>query len=425
MLHDHGPLGEPLGARRAHVVLRQHVEHARAGEADDEPDQEHAERDRRQHEVRGPPIPDAGSQRRFTANTTISIEPEPEHRHGLAEQRQRHRAVVPEPEPLHRREHADRHAEATREAERARRQQQRRRQPLEHHLERRALRADRHAEIAAHGAARGTRAYCVTSGSSRPSARRSAHLLGRGVLAEHELAGSPGVRCSSPKTTTVTSHTSSSDWALRRTTKPSILALTLPLRDCTTPRWRRGCVGKACSPRPLEAALAERGEAGARTESRSPRTPYHGMRYWQLRGRVTLLSRNRETSHGSCAGTGSGGHGAAKGIGRAIAERLAEEGARLALGDIDAAELKRTADGIAAKGGQVITRGGRRHRGRPGRRAHRRRRRALRTPRHPRQQRRRQPEREDLGDEGRGLGLRPAPEPAQRRSSARAPPCRT
>jgi NAD(P)-dependent dehydrogenase (short-subunit alcohol dehydrogenase family) len=47
--------------------------------------------------------------------------------------------------------------------------------------------------------------------------------------------------------------------------------------------------------------------------------------------------------------------GAAKGIGRAIAQRLAEEGALVALGDIDAAELKRTADSIAAAGGEVIT----------------------------------------------------------------------
>ena len=47
--------------------------------------------------------------------------------------------------------------------------------------------------------------------------------------------------------------------------------------------------------------------------------------------------------------------GAAKGIGRAIAQRLAEEGAMVALGDIDAAELTRTADAIAAAGGEVIT----------------------------------------------------------------------
>ena len=47
--------------------------------------------------------------------------------------------------------------------------------------------------------------------------------------------------------------------------------------------------------------------------------------------------------------------GAAKGLGRAIAQRLAEEGAAVALGDIDAAELKRTADSIAAAGGLVIT----------------------------------------------------------------------
>jgi 3-oxoacyl-[acyl-carrier protein] reductase len=47
--------------------------------------------------------------------------------------------------------------------------------------------------------------------------------------------------------------------------------------------------------------------------------------------------------------------GAAKGIGRAIAQRLAEEGAKVALGDVDAAELARTAEGIAAAGGRVIT----------------------------------------------------------------------
>ena len=46
--------------------------------------------------------------------------------------------------------------------------------------------------------------------------------------------------------------------------------------------------------------------------------------------------------------------GAAKGIGRAIAERLAEEGARLALGDIDAGALARAAESITAKGGEAI-----------------------------------------------------------------------
>jgi 3-oxoacyl-[acyl-carrier protein] reductase len=47
--------------------------------------------------------------------------------------------------------------------------------------------------------------------------------------------------------------------------------------------------------------------------------------------------------------------GAAKGLGRAIAQRLAEEGAKVALGDIDAAELERAADAIAASGAEVIT----------------------------------------------------------------------
>ena len=46
--------------------------------------------------------------------------------------------------------------------------------------------------------------------------------------------------------------------------------------------------------------------------------------------------------------------GAAKGIGRAIAERLAEEGARLALGDIDGGALARVAESITAKGGEAI-----------------------------------------------------------------------
>ncbi len=46
--------------------------------------------------------------------------------------------------------------------------------------------------------------------------------------------------------------------------------------------------------------------------------------------------------------------GAATGLGRAIAQRLAEEGARLALADIDAAGLERTVAGIAAAGGQAL-----------------------------------------------------------------------
>ena len=46
--------------------------------------------------------------------------------------------------------------------------------------------------------------------------------------------------------------------------------------------------------------------------------------------------------------------GAAQGLGRAIALRLAEEGARLALGDIDATGLRKTVDQITAKGGQAF-----------------------------------------------------------------------
>jgi 3-oxoacyl-[acyl-carrier protein] reductase len=46
--------------------------------------------------------------------------------------------------------------------------------------------------------------------------------------------------------------------------------------------------------------------------------------------------------------------GAANGLGRAIAELLAREGARVAAGDIDAAGAERTAAGIRAAGGQAI-----------------------------------------------------------------------
>ncbi len=46
--------------------------------------------------------------------------------------------------------------------------------------------------------------------------------------------------------------------------------------------------------------------------------------------------------------------GAADGLGRAIALRLAEEGACLALGDIDGAKLERTVADIAARGGRAF-----------------------------------------------------------------------
>jgi NAD(P)-dependent dehydrogenase (short-subunit alcohol dehydrogenase family) len=46
--------------------------------------------------------------------------------------------------------------------------------------------------------------------------------------------------------------------------------------------------------------------------------------------------------------------GAANGLGRAIALRLAEEGARLAVGDVDAAGLERTVSDITKQGGQAF-----------------------------------------------------------------------
>ncbi len=47
--------------------------------------------------------------------------------------------------------------------------------------------------------------------------------------------------------------------------------------------------------------------------------------------------------------------GAANGLGQAIATRLAEEGARLVLGDIEAAGLERTAASLGAIGAEAVT----------------------------------------------------------------------
>src|SRR6185436_20301672 len=46
--------------------------------------------------------------------------------------------------------------------------------------------------------------------------------------------------------------------------------------------------------------------------------------------------------------------GAANGLGRAIAERLAGEGARLALGDLEGAALEQVAEGIRAARGDAV-----------------------------------------------------------------------
>ena len=47
--------------------------------------------------------------------------------------------------------------------------------------------------------------------------------------------------------------------------------------------------------------------------------------------------------------------GAANGLGQAIAQRLAEEGARVVLGDMDASGLERTAEVITATGAEALT----------------------------------------------------------------------
>ena len=93
--------------------------------------------------------------------------------------------MIPEAEPLHRRDHADGHADEDGEAERARRQQERGGQPLEHHLEGRPLRPDRRAEIAVQGVAEEARVLKHQRRVEAQRALKRLHLLGRGVLAEH------------------------------------------------------------------------------------------------------------------------------------------------------------------------------------------------------------------------------------------------
>ena len=51
MADEHRPEPQPLGTRRAHVVLRQHLDHCRAGDARDQGRVGDAERQRRQREV--------------------------------------------------------------------------------------------------------------------------------------------------------------------------------------------------------------------------------------------------------------------------------------------------------------------------------------------------------------------------------------
>ena len=51
MLEHHHLFRQPLGARGAHIVFTQHIEHGGAREADDQRGVEHAQHHRRQHEV--------------------------------------------------------------------------------------------------------------------------------------------------------------------------------------------------------------------------------------------------------------------------------------------------------------------------------------------------------------------------------------
>ena len=192
MPHDDRALGQALGARGSHVVLSQHVEHAGPREPDDEADQERAERDGRQHQVLRRPPARHGQPAEIDGEDDDQHEPQPEHGHRLAQERERHRPVIPEREPLDGGDDADRHPDEEREDERAGGEQERRGQPLQDHLERGPLGADRSAEVPGDRVPEKARVLHDEGLVEAERRTQVADLLGRGLFAEHHRRRIPG-----------------------------------------------------------------------------------------------------------------------------------------------------------------------------------------------------------------------------------------
>src|SRR6185436_16672239 len=112
-----------------------------------------------------------------------------------------------------------------------------------------------------------------------------------------------------------------------------------------SPPARVNCASAIATSRPRWSSVSRQALASNRD-----RRAHHIMLLGTGNSRPVIgnSSRSEEKRMGRVQGQVAVVTGAAKGIGRAIAQRLAEEGAAVALGDIDAAELKRTADSIAA-----------------------------------------------------------------------------
>ncbi len=149
-------LADALGARGADVVLLQHLEHRRAGDAGDQRDVDAAERDRGQDQV-FEPRPDPFRDRRIALDRQpFELEREHvgeqvadhEHRHREAEHGERHDAAVDPGAGLPGREHTDRHGDRHRQDQRDQHQRQRRLETLRDHRGDRKVGEDRVAEIA-------------------------------------------------------------------------------------------------------------------------------------------------------------------------------------------------------------------------------------------------------------------------------------
>ena len=108
---------EALGARGADVVLLQHLEHRRAGDARDQRDIDAAERDRGQDQVLAATAKGLADRRVALHRQPFELQREHvgqqiadhEDRHREAEHRERHDGAVDPGAGLPRREHADRH----------------------------------------------------------------------------------------------------------------------------------------------------------------------------------------------------------------------------------------------------------------------------------------------------------------------------
>src|SRR5580765_2184277 len=109
--HDDTPPREALGPRGAHVVLAEHLEHARASEPRDDGRGDGAERHGGQDEVGEVAAPGGGEPAEMQREDEDEEEAEPEARHRHTEESDRHRADVEPRVPAERRHEAEGHAE--------------------------------------------------------------------------------------------------------------------------------------------------------------------------------------------------------------------------------------------------------------------------------------------------------------------------